>query len=1172
MDYSRKHGAKMDDNALKFAKYWRNCLADAARPKGALSPLDIETFIQCPEPKVGQGAILSGVALENCFITEADDVKYVAVSLRPCIFASSYEHGVKPTGVPDFVTPVITEALLTRDGKLWPTPKTQVPRDILDPLKSGSFAISTVSSVDKFISSEPPLPAPAWTVPDQHSAHWEKYQHYLERLLTSVFPGWPSENDNFCRSPDLLIIKEKHNGHSEFIMAVYDNIRSTSPQAALFERYAALDYEAPMPCLPTEEKFAERLAHSNDTYPLAKAQRDALTHLLATPAGGILAVNGPPGTGKTTLLLSVVATLWAKAALDEPDAPPPIIVACSTNNQAVTNILDAFATEFSSGSGPLAGRWLSEVKSFGAYLPSEKKEATTDLKNYQTEKFFARMETRHELTKATNQFLEKANAAFPKEAPQTVEHTVTLLRERIEDSAAQLKDMADTWAELSQARIALQQAIGTRSLADAMSDEKEKLLLHERDQITIRQRALERHLADESIFLALFNWIPAIASKRATRARLVMRDSALPPLSAERDTQMQSWRSVNDFESAISLWIEEATDALNAESLRLKSLDKMSEAVASKLAAWAHALEPLGADIAKRAVCVNLAECDPLADTALRFPISLLTTHYWEGRWLLETEKNLKQIMKSIGKTGRRAVIPRWQRWMKLTPCVVSTFHTLPKKLSVSRWVAKNDYDYDYLYEFADLLIVDEAGQALPEVAGASFALGRKALVIGDTEQIEPIRSTKVSVDQGNLMEAGLLPSTDAQAAYNHIGETGKSSASGSAMQIAQNASRYHYESTMARGMFLNEHRRCYDSIITYCNQLCYQGRLKLMRGEPKTQKLPTLGYLHVPGICQRGQGYSRHNLAEAVTIAAWVAEKRTGLEAQYGKDISQIVGIITPFSAQALDIQKACKALGIAAGHGNGDVTVGTVHSLQGAARPIVIFSPVYSKHADGGFIDQRKSMLNVAVSRAQDSFLVFGDMDLFTLATPDSPRAILARYLFQEPENELIFASQPRKDLQTAQTGLSHLHNAEEHDIFLLKTLEEVSREIHIVSPWLTMSRVMKIGAMHAMQHAVERGAKVVVYVDQKFNEKINLPDAILKFEAFGIKARIVKKVHSKLLMSDDNLLCVGSFNWFSACRAPGSEFTRHETSMVYRGPDVLDEIQANLKSLEKLIVDEI
>jgi hypothetical protein len=128
--------------------------------------------------------------------------------------------------------------------------------------------------------------------------------------------------------------------------------------------------------------------------------------------------------------------------------------------------------------------------------------------------------------------------------------------------------------------------------------------------------------------------------------------------------------------------------------------------------------------------------------------------------------------------------------------------------------------------------------------------------------------------------------------------------------------------------------------------------------------------------------------------------------------------------------------------------MTVGMIHSLQGAEKPIVIFSPVYSKHEDGGFIDRSRSMLNVAVSRAKDSFLVFGDMDVFASVPAETPRALLASYLFREPANALEFDYLPREDRKTGRTEITVLRDAREHDIFLLKTLTANAREIHIVT----------------------------------------------------------------------------------------------------------------------------
>ncbi len=104
-----------------------------------------------------------------------------------------------------------------------------------------------------------------------------------------------------------------------------------------------------------EHEFARRLGHSNAHFPLAEHQRQVLAWLDAAAPGEVIAVNGRPGTGKTTMLLSAVAGLWVGAARRGED--PPIIVAAASNNQAVTNIIDAFGKDFAKGEGAFAGRW-----------------------------------------------------------------------------------------------------------------------------------------------------------------------------------------------------------------------------------------------------------------------------------------------------------------------------------------------------------------------------------------------------------------------------------------------------------------------------------------------------------------------------------------------------------------------------------------------------------------------------------------------------------------------------------------------------------------------------------------------------------------------------------------------------------------------------------------------
>jgi hypothetical protein len=63
------------------------------------------------------------------------------------------------------------------------------------------------------------------------------------------------------------------------------------------------------------------------------------------------------------------------------------------------------------------------------------------------------------------------------------------------------------------------------------------------------------------------------------------------------------------------------------------------------------------------------------------------------------------------------------------------------------------------------------------------------------------------------------------------------------------------------------------------------------------------------------------------------------------------------------------------------------------------VIFSPTYGASFNGGaFFDRTPNMLNVAVSRAKDSFLVIGNLALFDVSKRGCPSGLLAVHLFHE------------------------------------------------------------------------------------------------------------------------------------------------------------------------------
>lgn len=335
------------------------------------------------------------------------------------------------------------------------------------------------------------------------------------------------------------------------------------------------------------------------------------------------------------------------------------------------------------------------------------------------------------------------------------------------------------------------------------------------------------------------------------------------------------------------------------------------------------------------------------------------------------------------------------------------------------------------------------------------------------------------------------------------------------------------------------------------------------------------MGYLHIDGRGMKPNGGSRHNPLEAETIAAWLVAHKDDIERHYGEPLYKVVGVVTPFSAQVNAIKMSLRKLEINGKDEQGLLTVGTVHSLQGAERAIVLFSPVYSKHEDGRFLDSNSTILNVAVSRAKDSFLVFGDMDLIEMQPAFSPRGLLAKYLFSSDNNALQFEFQKRQDLISAHTQISTLHGVEQHDEFLNKTLAGAQKKITIISPWLSWQKVEQTGFLASMALARSRGIDITVVTDKNCNiahvdddkrqEKQHLlNDAVEKLNKMGIATKLVNRVHSKIVIEDEELLCVGSFNWFSATRE--DKYQRYDTSLVYRGEDVKNEIKAIYGSLDQ------
>ena len=734
-------------------RYWRTSLADGALGEGKFTQADRKRFVDVPSEAVKSG-VLPGEAIERVFRGQAS-ARTMGIRFWPLVMARKSSHGAgRAGGLPELVAPVVTEATVDREGRITPT-RNALARDLLTPLPSGEFAIGTVDALDAFLT-EMPLPEMSG------EGAWQEYLAHCRKMVDAASQGWPrGDADYQAIGSGFLELAEDANATVRGILDLYDKLLAESPEAPLLKQVAQPKQANANPNHRIEQEFSRRLGHSNSNFPLAEHQRQVLAWLDASTPGEVIAVNGPPGTGKTTMLLSAVAGLWVRAALRGDE--PPVIVAASSNNQAVTNIIDAFGKDFGKGEGPFAGRWLPEVESFGMFLASHSRRLEA-AKRYQTEEFQAERETVAYVQRAKDAYLRAAGAAFPELASPDLASVVAALQKRLVGEAEKLAQIDRANSTRQAAGIALKTILGDDpEAAEDTRVEEAATRKTAIDKLRDARVALDQHLASESTLTVLVGFFSSVKEKRALRARLAIGD-LVPGL--------ETAKRVSDIEDRVRADLRAAEEALQSAEQALAKARSLRRDFQEAERNWARATEVLGGGD-------NLDNLERRADLDVRFFLFLLATHYWEGRWLLAMEADLAGIVASKGKNGKATVIPRWHRRMMLTPCAVATFASLPGKMTYTRRDG-GKWATEYLFDFIDLLIVDEAGQVLPEVAGASFSLAKRALVIGDTQQIEPISSVPRPVDVGNLRNRGLLAS---EADIDTLSDRGICSTTGSAMR-----------------------------------------------------------------------------------------------------------------------------------------------------------------------------------------------------------------------------------------------------------------------------------------------------------------------------------------------------------------------------------------------------
>lgn len=480
-------------------------------------------------------------------------------------------------------------------------------------------------------------------------------------------------------------------------------IKTNNKPNRLFNAFAlALDGKAPetRPEISDTEGMKRHKGYHDKEGSLTDGQRNAINRLNTMKSGDFIAIAADDERKKLEAIKSIVYTSYITEALGDGSAP---VIFYAGEDKSIDALLRSFRElESKAPDNILFRHWLQNVNSTATYVSrtgenSEYQQITKDGQGFINHADVARKIEENKKLMIYNCYLVFDVSYTDLTSCKEALHTRIF---QLDDTKGRILDAANE--------------INAKGIKIDFSKDKDTLCKEYEKNIEEISNELNKPSARLALWKEYFDNEPKglpFLIKKKIKERF---NAFITEEERQFITEEMTYPDVEKiYTELIRKQEEKYSGRLNEEKLKLAFFRLLD------------IFKKNGVDIGNDIKTTDIYEINRIMDSTVRYHELWYTIHYYECRWLMG-EFSLKDSMKNS--ITREAIEKRYRRLSMISPLLVSKFSDIP--FNLFSYVSE-DKPIAPVYDFVDILIIDNADSIDAGIAAGTMYLAKRAVVIG---------------------------------------------------------------------------------------------------------------------------------------------------------------------------------------------------------------------------------------------------------------------------------------------------------------------------------------------------------------------------------------------------------------------------------------------------------